>query len=102
MSLKQLKGGNSLTVTLAKRTEDSIGQVDAEAAAKQKKGLDLSGKDQKKALHILRKGNVKVEKNIIDMMLNTRIHRWSLRSMLRKMMKKTVKKRERKARRRRT
>ena len=54
------------------------------------------------------KGNVKVEKNVIDiwrrwvvpLRLNTRIHRWSFRSMLMMMMKKTVKKRERKARRR--
>ena len=33
-------------------------------AANLKKQLDLSGKDVKKALNILRKGNVKVEKNV--------------------------------------
>ena len=68
VALKQLKGGNSLTVTLGKRMDGSVGQVDAEVAAKLKKGLDLSGKDLKKALHILRKGNVKVEKNVIDIL----------------------------------
>ena len=35
-------------------------------AAKLKKGLDLSGNDMKKALHIIRKGNLKVEKNVAE------------------------------------
>ena len=40
--------------------------MDAEVAARLKKEVDLSGKDLKKALHILQKGKVKVEKNVID------------------------------------
>ena len=42
--LKHLKGGSSLTVTVT---------VDAEVAAKLKKGLDLHGKYPKKSLQIL-------------------------------------------------
>ena len=49
VGLKQLKGGSSLTVSLVKRMEESVGQVDSEVAAKLKKGLDLSGKDLKKS-----------------------------------------------------
>jgi hypothetical protein len=60
VKLKQMKGGNSLRVTLGQSKVDAVGEVDAEVAAKLKKGLDLSTKDLKKALHILRKGNVKV------------------------------------------
>ena len=61
--LKQMKGGNrlGLKVTLGQNKDDDIGVVDADVAAKLKKQLD---KDVKKALHILRKGNVKVEKNV--------------------------------------
>ena len=67
--LKQMNGGNSLClkVTLGQNKKDS-GIVDAEVAAKLKKGLDLSGKDMKKALHILRKGNLKVEKNVAEIL----------------------------------
>jgi hypothetical protein len=67
--LKQMNGGNSLglKVTLGKTKKES-GIVDAEVAAKLKKGLDLSGKDMKKALHILRKGNLKVEKNVVEVL----------------------------------
>ena len=68
VKLKQLKGGKSLTVTLGQKKEECVGHVDAEVAAKLKKELDLSGKDLKKALHILRKGKVKVKKNVIDIL----------------------------------
>ena len=40
--------------------------MDAELAAKVKKSLDLSKRDTKKMLKILRKGNVKVEKHVMD------------------------------------
>ena len=67
--LKQMNGGNSLglKVTLGQNKKDS-GIVDAEVAAKLKKGLDLSGKNTKKALHILQKGNLKVEKNVAEIL----------------------------------
>ena len=45
-------------MTLGKEKKESALQV--EVSAKLKKGLDLSGKDLKKALHILRKGNIKL------------------------------------------
>ena len=65
--LKQMNSGNSLSLMVSfgqKKTDDgSI--VDAEKAAKLKKGLDLS-KDMKKALHILRKRNLKVEINVTE------------------------------------
>ena len=64
--------------------------MDAEVAAKLKKGLDLSGKDMKKALQILRKGNLKVEKNMTDILEEVEITfqvtckniKWSLRCTL--------------------
>ena len=65
-----MNSGNSLSLMVSfgqKKTDDG-GIVDAEVAAKLKKGLDLSGKDMKKALHILRKGNLKVEKNVIEIL----------------------------------
>ena len=42
--------------------------VDADMAAKIKKGLDLGKNETSKLLHILRKGKVKVEKNIMDVL----------------------------------
>ena len=66
--LRQINGGNDLTVTLGKRKLESSGIVDAEIVAKLKKGLDLSSKDTKKALKILRQGNIKVEKCVMDVL----------------------------------
>ena len=40
--------------------------MDGLLVAKLKKGLDLSDRDTSKALKILRGGNVKVEKNVMD------------------------------------
>ena len=50
-------------------TQQSIkAYVDAEVAAKLKKSLDLSQRDTKKMLNILRKGNVKVESNVNEIL----------------------------------
>ena len=54
-----MNSGNSLSLIVSfgqKKTDDGD-IVDAEVAAKLKKGLDLGDKDMKKALHILRKKN---------------------------------------------
>ena len=68
--LKQMNGGNSLSlmVSFGPKLTDDGGIVNAEVAAKLKKGIDLSGKDMKKALHIFRNGNLKVEKNVIQIL----------------------------------
>ena len=42
--------------------------ADAEIAAKVKKGLDLSKRDTKKFLNILRQGNVQVEENVMEIL----------------------------------
>ena len=49
LRLKQMNGGNCLTVSLGKRKGDKSGIVDAELAAKVKKSLDLSKRDTKNA-----------------------------------------------------
>ena len=66
--LKQLSGGNHLTVTLGKIKEEKVGEVDAVVVAQLKKQLDLSLKDTKKVLKILRKGNIKVEQKVMAVM----------------------------------
>ena len=62
MRLRQIKGGNELTVTIGKKKIENNGVVDAELTAKLKKGLDLGKNETVKMLNILRKGKVKVEK----------------------------------------
>ena len=57
LDLKQLKGEQSDSDSWEGK-ERKCSKV--EVSAKLKKGLDLSGKDLKKALHILRKGNIKL------------------------------------------
>jgi hypothetical protein len=61
-----MTGGAPLTVTLGKRKEEAVAVVDAVIAAKLKKRLDLSNNDTRKALSILRKGKVKVEPKVMD------------------------------------
>ena len=68
LRLKQLTGGNDLPVTLGKRKDLNQGVVDADIAAKIKKGLDLGKNETSKLLHILRKGKVKVESNLMDIL----------------------------------
>ena len=68
MRLKQLTGGNDLPVTLGKRKDQNEGVVDADIAAKIKKGLDLGKNETSRLLHILRKGKVKVESNVMDIL----------------------------------
>ena len=53
LKLRQLKGGNSLPVTIGKRKNENNGIVDAELAAKIKKGLDLGKNETSTLLHIL-------------------------------------------------
>ena len=65
--IKQLKGGNNLTVGLGKQKKVH-GIVDGLLVAKLKKGLDLSNRETSKALRILRSGKVKVEQNVMDIM----------------------------------
>ena len=57
-----------LNVSMGKQKGNKSGIVDAELAAKVKKSLDLSKRDTKKMLKILRKGNVKVEKHVMDIL----------------------------------
>ena len=64
LRLKQLKGGNDLPVTVVKRKIVNNGMVDADLAAKIKKGLDIMKNETSTLLHILRKGKVQVESNI--------------------------------------
>ena len=66
--LKQLKGGKDLRVTVGKIKNDNYGMVDADVAAKIKKGLDLGKNETSTLLPILRKSKVKVEKNIMDVL----------------------------------
>ena len=68
VKLTQMKGGSDLTISLGKRKSKDSGTVDAEVAAKLKKSLDLSQRDTKKMLNILRKGNVKVESNVNEIL----------------------------------
>ena len=68
VKLVQMKGGSDLTISLGKRKSKDSGIVDAEVAAKLKKSLDLSQRDTKKMLNILRKGNVKVESNVNEIL----------------------------------
>ena len=63
--MRQLVGGNDLPISIGK-TKKGQGIVDGLLVAKLKKGLDLSDRDTSKALNILRGGNVKVEKNVMD------------------------------------
>ena len=68
VTLKQIKGGKDLTVTLGKRKVEKESVVDAEVTAKVKKTLDLSKRQTRELLKILRKGNVKVEKNVMGIL----------------------------------
>jgi hypothetical protein len=68
VKLSQMKGGSDLTISLGKRKSKDSGIVDAEVAAKLKKSLDLSKRDTKKMLNILRKGNIKVESNVNEIL----------------------------------
>ena len=68
MRLRQLKGGQSLSVSVGKMKQEKSEEVDAEVAAKLKKGLDLSERETVKMLSILRAGNVKVEKNVMGIL----------------------------------
>ena len=65
IQLKQVKGGNVLTVTIGKRKQEDKCEINAEVTAKLKKRLDLSERDTIKMLIILRKNKVKVEKNVM-------------------------------------
>ena len=64
--LRQLHGGNDMTISVGKQDMKGQGIVDGLLVAKLKKGLDLSDRDTSKALKILREGNVKVEQNVMD------------------------------------
>ena len=55
VQLKQVKGGNVLTVTIGKRKQEDKCEINAEVTAKLKKRLDLSKRDTIKMLKILRK-----------------------------------------------
>ena len=57
-----------MTVQVEKRKLEKTGEVDAEVAAKIKKGLDLSDRETEKMLRILRAGNVKVEKHVLGIL----------------------------------
>ena len=66
--MKQVKEGNVLTGTVSKRKQEDKGEINAEVTAKLKKRLDLSERDTIKMLNILRKNNVKVEKNVMGVL----------------------------------
>ena len=55
IQLKQVKGGNVLTVTVGKRKQEDKCEINAEVTAKLKKMLDLSKRDTIKMLNILSK-----------------------------------------------
>ena len=64
-NMKQMKGGADLRISVGQKKLKDNGLVDAVTTAKIKKRLDLSKRDTKEILNILRKGNVKVEKNVM-------------------------------------
>ena len=64
-NMKQMKGGADLRISVGQKKLKDNGLVDAVTTAKIKKCLDLSKRDTKEILNILRKGNVKVEKNVM-------------------------------------
>lgn len=64
--LKQLSGGNHLSITVGKKKEKTNGEVDVVVVAQLKKQQELSSKDTEKALRILWKGSIKVEKNVMN------------------------------------
>ena len=68
VTLKQIKGGKDLTVTIGKRKVEKESVVDAEVTAKIKKTLYLSKRHTLELLKILRKGNVKVEENVMGIL----------------------------------
>ena len=55
-------------MTVGKRKIVNNGMVDADLAAKIKKGLDIRKNETSTLLHILRKGKVKVESNIKEVL----------------------------------
>ena len=68
VKLKQMKGGQDLTVSLGKKPVSDSGIVDAEVVAKLKNQLDLGKKETSKMLHILRQGQIKIEQNVMDIL----------------------------------
>ena len=64
--LKQLSGGIHLSITVGKKKEKTNGEVDVVVVAQLKKQQELSSKDTEKALRILWKGSIKVEKNVMN------------------------------------
>ena len=68
VTLKQINGGTDLRVTIGKRKVEKERVVDAEVAAKVKKTLDLSKRQTIELLKILRKGNIKVEENVMGIL----------------------------------
>ena len=70
VKLKQLEGGKDLTVSMGKRKLEKESVVDAETVAKVKKQLDLSKRNTKKFLKIMRQGNVKVEEHVMEITVN--------------------------------
>ena len=65
--LKQLRGGNDMRVKLGKQKK-VYRIVDGLLVAKMKKRLDLSNRDISNVLKILRRGNVKVEPNVMNIL----------------------------------
>ena len=68
MDLKQMKGGNNLSIQIGKNRNKPGGVVDALTAAKIKKRLDLSDREMRTMLSTLKEGNIKVERNVMEIL----------------------------------
>ena len=66
MHLKQMKGGNNLSITIGKNRNKPGGVVDALTAAKIKKRLNLNDRGMRTMIITLKEGNVRFERNVME------------------------------------